>query len=604
MIAAMLPAAALAAPAQDEEVLQVLAVMGVMNGDQNGNLNLGNKVTRAEMVKMAIAASTFKKQGDTPSVLSPYPDVKAGSWMSGYITVARDNGIITGYLDGTFRPDNYVTLEETVSIMLKVMGYSGTDFAAGYPAAHMNLYYSLNLDEDMTAKQGQELTRADCAQLVYNSLNSNAKGGKSYATTLGYSVDSNGKINYADLTLSVAKGPVMNDGGKIESLVGFTPITVYRDRRASSLSELKYGDVLYYVEEVRGVWAYSAKVSGVVQKISPSTVSPTSVTVSGVTVALGTSSVIRAFSDLGTVKVGDNVSLLLGVGGSAVFVLTGEAASQTVYGVVTSVGLTSLTDEVGSAVQGKYLTMTATNGSVYSYPYSGSGYKAGDIVKVSVSGGNISFARAKSNETPSGTVKNGKLGQYKLTNDTEIVDYLTGRTVTVTNERLEGVSIAPSKVSFCVVDENNNIEKMVLANVTGDCMDYGVATTVSKTDDLMSGASTYVYIVNGVTSALNAQTNYAVKKGPCAIQYDGMKVKSMSSLTGKAITDIGAFEITLSGGDTMRRSTNIQVYLQKGDDYYLSSMNSVSLDTHKLTGYYDKETSQGGAVRVIIASEK
>ena len=144
-----------------------------------------------------------------------------------------------------------------------------------------------------------------------------------YASQLGYAIDAQGRINYAALTSSLTQGPVMMGNGSISQLVGFTPVTVYRDRRLSSADKISYGDVIYYIKDVRTVWVYSQKVSGVVQAISPSTASPSSVTVSGVTVPLGSSSAIYDFSDLGTVKVGDKVTLLLGAGGQCVFVTAG-----------------------------------------------------------------------------------------------------------------------------------------------------------------------------------------------------------------------------------------------------------------------------------------
>ncbi|MEA4919902.1 MAG: S-layer homology domain-containing protein [Clostridiaceae bacterium] len=604
MILSMLTGTALAAPSLEEEVLPVLAVMGVINGDENGNLDLSASVTRAQFVKMAVAASKYKTQGQAVSSVSPYPDVPAKAWYSGYITTARDNSYISGYLDGTFRPDNYVTLEEAISVMLKVMGYSGTDFAAGYPAAHMSLYYSLDLDNGMTAVQGGIMKRSDCAVLIYNCLNAKAKSGKIYASELGYSVDSSNKINYAALTSSLAQGPVVNSGSSISSLVGFEPVSVYKNRRTSSLSSIAYGDVLYYIKDVKTVWAYSDKISGTVQAISPSTASPTSVTVSGITCTLGSSSAVYSFSDLGTVKVGDNVTLLLGVGGQCVYVLSGDSTTQTLYGVVSSVGTKTVTDSYGSSVQDNYITIASTDGNTYNYSYDGS-LDEGDVAKVVISDGKISISKAKSSVTLSGTVDNKDLGSYSMDSSTQIIDYLSGRAVSVPVSRLDGVYISQSKVAFCMLDDDGVIDKLILQNVTGDNLDYGVATTVNESSDIMDGSSSYVYIVDGTQKVYSAQVTYNVKEGPCSIEYksDGT-VKSLSSLTGKKVTAMGSYTMTLSGTGEMKKSEDIQTYIKNGDEYYLSSLMNVSLDTHTLTAYYDKEAKNGGCIRIVIATEK
>ena len=77
--------AASAAQSGQGEVLQVLSVMGVMNGDANGNLNLSSNVTRAEFTKMAVAASVYKDTATATSYVSPFSDVKYTHWAAGYV---------------------------------------------------------------------------------------------------------------------------------------------------------------------------------------------------------------------------------------------------------------------------------------------------------------------------------------------------------------------------------------------------------------------------------------------------------------------------------------------------------------------------------------
>ena len=47
----------------------------------------------------------------------------------------------------------------------------------------------------------------------------------------------------------------------------------------------------------------------------------------------------------------------------------------------------------------------------------------------------------------------------------------------------------------------------------------------------------------------------------------------------------------------------VQVYEVRDDDYYPSSLSIVSNGGYTLTGYYDKDQSQGGRIRVILAEE-
>ena len=81
-VSLMVPAAQGAQSTQGE-VLQVLGAMGVMNGDENGNLNLSANVTRAAFTKMAVAASVYKDMATSSSYVSPFSDVKYTHWAAG-----------------------------------------------------------------------------------------------------------------------------------------------------------------------------------------------------------------------------------------------------------------------------------------------------------------------------------------------------------------------------------------------------------------------------------------------------------------------------------------------------------------------------------------
>ena len=80
LIMTLLPVSAQAATSMEDEILPVLAVMGVMHGDQNGRLDLSSNVTRAQFVKMAVSASALRSQGKAVSSVSPYPHVPEGGW--------------------------------------------------------------------------------------------------------------------------------------------------------------------------------------------------------------------------------------------------------------------------------------------------------------------------------------------------------------------------------------------------------------------------------------------------------------------------------------------------------------------------------------------
>ena len=57
----------------DTEKIAVVRLMEIMNGDENGNMNFENPVTRAEFVKMAVCASSMKSGVPATSVFTLFP---------------------------------------------------------------------------------------------------------------------------------------------------------------------------------------------------------------------------------------------------------------------------------------------------------------------------------------------------------------------------------------------------------------------------------------------------------------------------------------------------------------------------------------------------
>ena len=107
----LLPLALPAAMAVDSAIqLETIRALGIMTGDENGEMNLSSPVTRAQFVKMMTAASVYRDSIGDGSGSALFQDVKSDHWASGYIKLAVEQEWMTGYVDGTFRPDSTITL--------------------------------------------------------------------------------------------------------------------------------------------------------------------------------------------------------------------------------------------------------------------------------------------------------------------------------------------------------------------------------------------------------------------------------------------------------------------------------------------------------------
>ena len=228
LLAGSLPAALAADSVSESVVEQVIRSTGIMVGDTSGNMHLDQSVTRAEYAKMLGAASSYKDKVAGTSNVSPFKDVPYTHWAAGYVKTAVQQGWLTGYLDGSYKPDQTVTLYEAATGCLKLLGYTTEDFCGCYPYAQLALYQSLGLDTGVTASQGTTMTRRNMMYLFYNLLNADTKGGQVYAQTLGYTLNSDGEIDYLSMVSDTMEGPFVVEGS-LTDIVSDANKTVYRN---------------------------------------------------------------------------------------------------------------------------------------------------------------------------------------------------------------------------------------------------------------------------------------------------------------------------------------------------------------------------------------
>lgn len=479
-----------AAAGNANTAVQLSITLDGMDSTQTAALNA--VVTRGAFARMLVAYSTFRESvGSQGAVGTLYKDLPGSSAYAPYVRIAVQQGWMSGYTDGTFRPDNAVTLEEAVTAVLKLLGYKMTDLSGSFPQAQLNKASELGLRNQLERQQGEALNYEECAILFYNALTANAASGSAYGTSLGFTV-SNGQVDTSSVMLSSLKGPFIADG---ITQLPFAPVSVYRNDKVSSSAELTKYDVYYYSESLQTVWIYTRRAAGRITAVSPSASAPTSVTVAGSTYTLGSAAVASQVSSLNGGGVGQVVTLLLGMNNEAAGIVTGEEADSVFYGVVQS-SARSLIEENGADVLQK-VAVLCTDGITRTVNVDKSlNFPAGWLVEITVGpdGENVEHVSGRST---SGTINENAtaLGDAALADDVEILDTTSeGVAGTVRPSRLSGVTLSSSDVRYYTVNEAGQIDRLILNDVTGDLWKYGVL------DDVKNLAANYTDLKSFITS--------------------------------------------------------------------------------------------------------
>lgn len=594
--------------------LEAIRVLGILEGDESGNLNLSSQVTRAEFAVMLAAASPY---GDSVSSYGStlFTDVKSGHWASGYVRLAVEQGWMSGYVDGTFRPDQPITLEEGCTALLRLLGYDASSLTGSYPAAQLSKADSLGLLDDVTASQGTALTRQNCVDLVYNTLVAQSSTGGTYASSLGYTV-TNGEIDYATLVSAETKGPYVSTDGSLSLPFSVNSATVYRNDALSSADAVEAYDVYYYNEGMGTVWVYHNRASGTLTALAPSKVAPTSATVAGVTYEIGTSQAAYQLSSQGQFQEGDLVTLLLGMNGEIVEVLDPQDSASTYYGsVVSSVkGASTSSTSTSSTASAQVTTQVAcTDGVLRTFYHSGSTFDEGRLVSVSVSQSGTSV-KGMSSKRLEGTVSSdgSKLGSYSLASDVEILDTDSeGGYVRIYPSRLAGETLRGDDVCYYTLNASGEIDRLILNEVTGDTLSYiylsSVSDASSSSGNITNVSVSYTYLQNGQTYSLSGSARYSADVGGAVMLYEDGALKSISQLSSVSLDSLGSLS-AMSGNQEYPLSEDVQVLLRDGTGvyrYYATTLSQIDTQNYDLTGWYDDlGYSAGGRIRVIVAVPK
>ena len=280
------------------------------------------------------------------------------------------------------------------------------------------------------------------------------------------------------MLLKSRKGPFVAEEG---TQLPFTPVSVYRNDKVSASAELNKYDVYYYSESLQTVWIYTRRAAGRITAVSPSASAPTALTVAGSAYSLGSSAVASKISSLNGGGVGEVVTLLLGMDNEVADVITGEEADSVFYGVVQT-ATRSLVEDNGADVLQK-ISVMCTDGIIRTVNIDKSlNYPTGWLVEISVTpeGEQVTAIESKS---VSGTINDTAtaLGDYALADDVQILETTSeGLAGTVRPSRIAGTKLNALTVRYYTLNEQGQIDRLILNDVTGDLWKYGVLDDVKN----------------------------------------------------------------------------------------------------------------------------
>ena len=156
-----------------KEAVDVMNAVGVFIGDEKGNFNAKENLTREQAAKIIAYLELGSKAADALVGGATFTDVASSRWSAGFVGYCAQAGIVSGVGDSKFDPAGQLTALQFGKMLLVELGYDAK--AAGMVGADWaintsKLMAKAKLMDGIDGSVNQVLTREKAAQMCLNAL--------------------------------------------------------------------------------------------------------------------------------------------------------------------------------------------------------------------------------------------------------------------------------------------------------------------------------------------------------------------------------------------------------------------------------------------------
>lgn len=152
-----------------ETAIEALVALDVVSGYEDSTFRPAKTITRAELAKLLVEALGY---GDLVAGAKANFSDTQNHWSSGYVAIANGTGLVIGYPDGTFKPDQVLTYDEVYTMVIRALGYTDASIKGTWPTNFKVKAIDLGLTDDVKMATSAA-DRGGVAQALYNALDAN-----------------------------------------------------------------------------------------------------------------------------------------------------------------------------------------------------------------------------------------------------------------------------------------------------------------------------------------------------------------------------------------------------------------------------------------------
>lgn len=148
---------------------QTLSGFGIINGYEDGSFRPNNNITRAKFAKIITLAANI--ENNMPTEYGSFTDMNGAEWAEEYIYIAKSLNIINGTEPNHFEPESHITYEQAIKMIVAALGYGEeAERAGGYPTGYIAQAKQLNITDGIVYAAEDYATRGNIALMIENAL--------------------------------------------------------------------------------------------------------------------------------------------------------------------------------------------------------------------------------------------------------------------------------------------------------------------------------------------------------------------------------------------------------------------------------------------------
>ena len=220
--------------------IEVGTDLNLFKGYEDGTFAPEGEITRAEFAAIVVRLKGQEAQANGAKAATMFADVPADHWAAGYVNIAVQAGIINGYGDGNFGPEDQVEYQDAITMMVRALGYEPAIGAAGYPTGYLTKAGELGLTTNVNGTNGVAINRGAVAQIAFNALDVPLMTQSGYGTFTQYVV--NDGYSATTGTTNVKK-TLLSENHNIVKLQGIIESSTDSTSASTTITDKVYVDV-------------------------------------------------------------------------------------------------------------------------------------------------------------------------------------------------------------------------------------------------------------------------------------------------------------------------------------------------------------------------